>query len=43
VVTDGKIISSRGAGTAIPFALKLIEVLQGKKAADEVATGIVFS
>ena len=43
VVTDGKIISSRGAGTAIPFSLKLIEVLQGKEAADKVAAGIVFS
>ena len=42
VVKDGKIITSRGAGTAIPFALKLIEVLEGEDAADQVKKSIVF-
>jgi 4-methyl-5(b-hydroxyethyl)-thiazole monophosphate biosynthesis len=42
VVDDGNIITSRGVGTAIPFALKLIEELEGRKTADEVAASIVF-
>ena len=37
VVVDGKIITSIGAGTAYAFALKLIELLEGKAKADEVA------
>lgn len=42
VVKDGKVITSRGAGTAIPFALKLIEVLSGEDTAADVRRGIVF-
>lgn len=42
VVVDGCVITSRGAGTAVPFALKLIEELDGKRNADEVAAGIVY-
>ena len=42
VVKDERIITSRGAGTAIPFALKLIEVLCGKDAADNIRKSIVF-
>jgi 4-methyl-5(b-hydroxyethyl)-thiazole monophosphate biosynthesis len=30
VVVDGKIITSRGAGTAMKFALKLVELLKGE-------------
>ena len=33
VVVDGKIITARGAGCAIPFALKIIEHLKGRESA----------
>ena len=42
VVQDGHIVTSRGMGTAIPFALKLTEVLCGAKAANEVKESILF-
>ena len=42
VVVSDHVITSRGVGTAIPFALKLIEVLCGKEKADEVAASILF-
>ncbi|MCR5295423.1 MAG: DJ-1/PfpI family protein [Lachnospiraceae bacterium] len=42
VVRDGNVTTSRGAGTAIPFALSLIETLSGKEAAENVKKGIVF-
>lgn len=38
---DGKIITSRGPGTAMDFALKLIELLQGKEKKNEVEAGLV--
>lgn len=34
VVLDGTIITSRGAGTAMSFALKIVEVLKDKKTAN---------
>lgn len=34
-VRDGNIITSRGAGSAVSFGLKLVEVLHGEKTADE--------
>lgn len=40
VVTDSKIITSRGPGTAMDFALQLIETLAGKAKRDEVETGL---
>ena len=36
VVTDGHVITSRGPGTAMDFALELIEILAGKAKRDEV-------
>lgn len=42
VVISGNIITSRGAGTAIPFALELISLLEGGRKAEEVGRGIVY-
>lgn len=42
VVQDGNIITSRGMGTAVDFALKLVEVLGGKNKADEIAASIIY-
>lgn len=41
VVVDGACITSRGAGTAVQFALKLVEVLYGREKANEVAAAMV--
>ena len=43
VVVDGKVITSRGPGTAMDFALTLIETLLGKQKRDEVEAGLVRS
>jgi 4-methyl-5(b-hydroxyethyl)-thiazole monophosphate biosynthesis len=40
-VQDGKVITSRGPGTAMDFALHLIEVLVGKETRDSVEAGLV--
>ena len=37
VVVDGNIVTSRGPATALPFALKLAEILAGKHAAEAVS------
>lgn len=42
VCHDGHIITSRGLGTAIPFALEIIKTLEGADAADKIATSIVY-
>jgi 4-methyl-5(b-hydroxyethyl)-thiazole monophosphate biosynthesis len=42
VVRDGKVITSRGPGTAMEFALTLIEALMGKGKRDEVAAGLLY-
>lgn len=41
VVTDNKIITSQGPGTAIEFAFKLVEALLGKEKAAEVNKGVL--
>lgn len=40
VVIDGRVITSRGPGTAMDFALELIEALAGKQKRDEVEAGL---
>lgn len=42
VVEDGPIITSRGAGTAMAFALALLERLQGKQQAEAVAQAVTY-
>ena len=41
-VIDGNLITGTSAGCAIPFGLKLIEVLKGKAEADRIAKQIVI-
>ena len=42
VVTDGNIITSRGMGTAIDFALALVKRCLGQAEADRIASAIVY-
>lgn len=41
VVVDGKMITSRGAGTAMEFAFKLVELIRGTDVAEEVNRGVL--
>ena len=41
IVTDGKIITSRGPGTAMDFTLTLIQALTDKTTRDHVEQGLV--
>lgn len=41
-VYDGRLLTSRGAGTALEFGLALVEMLMGVKAKNEVAAAIMF-
>ena len=43
VVTDGNITTSRGLGTAIPFALELISLLFGQEKAEEIGASVIYS
>ncbi len=43
VVADGRIVTSRGPGTAMDFALKLVELLAGGAKCREVEAGLVRS
>jgi 4-methyl-5(b-hydroxyethyl)-thiazole monophosphate biosynthesis len=40
VITDGKVVTSRGPGTAMDFALELVELLAGKTQRDAVEAGL---
>jgi len=42
VVVDGNIITSRAAGTAIPFALELIYALMGEEVEENVRSSILY-
>lgn len=41
VVKDGKVVTGRGPGTAMDFALELIESLAGRKTREQVESGLV--
>lgn len=41
VVVDGKVVTSRGPGTAMDFALTLVELLAGRTIRDQVEAGLV--
>ncbi|MDD6924869.1 MAG: DJ-1/PfpI family protein, partial [Campylobacteraceae bacterium] len=43
VVIEGKIITSRGPGTAYDFGLTLLELLAGRAKRDEVAKGMLLA
>ena len=42
VVADGNIITSRGAGTAHDFAFKFVELIKGKKVADDIRSSMLY-
>lgn len=42
VSVDKNLVTGRGLGTAIPFALKLIELLCGKEKAEEIGRAVVY-
>ncbi|MCR5137257.1 MAG: DJ-1/PfpI family protein [Oscillospiraceae bacterium] len=42
VAVDGTVITGRGVGTAIPFALALVSYFSGEEAAAELSRSIVF-
>lgn len=42
VVVDGQVITGRGAGTAMAFALKLVELLTDQTVANKLATDMIF-
>ena len=42
VQVDGKVVTSRGPGTAMEFGVALIELLYGKEKAEEVAGQMVI-
>lgn len=42
VVVSGKLVTSRGPGTAFPFALQLVELLNGKEKRAEIFGPMVF-
>lgn len=42
VLVDGNVITSRSTGTAMEFAVAVVEKLLGREAAREVAEGLLF-
>lgn len=43
VAVDGKIITSKGPATAMAFAIRLVEILKGKAAADSLEKDLLWS
>lgn len=42
VVSSNQFITSRGAGTAMDFGLKIVEILKNSKIAEELASAIIY-
>jgi len=42
VVVDGNVITSRGMGTAIPFALEIVRYFKDDEAVDHIRQGLVY-
>lgn len=42
VVTDGNVTTSRGMGTAIPFGLELIRILDGEELSSQIKESIIY-
>ncbi len=42
IVKSGNILTAKGPGVAIPFALKIVEELKGKDTAQQVANGMII-
>ncbi len=42
IVKSGQIFTAKGAGVAIPYALRLVEELKGKEVADKLAESICY-
>lgn len=42
VVSSNQFVTSRGAGTAMDFGLKLVEILKNSKIAEELASAIIY-
>ena len=43
VVTDGNVITSKGMGTAMDFALAILEYMKGKEVADKMADSTMYN
>ena len=43
VVEDGTVITSRGPATAMPFALKLVEILKGKEVSSQLEQDLLWN
>ena len=41
-VVDGRLITGRAAGSAMDFALCLVERMAGRKEAERIANGVVY-
>lgn len=42
VTVDGNVITGQGLGAALPFALKLAEIMAGQETAERIAKGVCF-
>ena len=43
VVVDGNVITSRGMGTAIPFALEIVRYFAGDETVEQIKKGLVYA
>lgn len=43
IAKAGNILTAKGAGVAIPFALKIVEELKGKEVSEQIAGAIIYN